>query len=73
MLEAQLEQAGSRVGIEWQLSRMTVVILHDLDCGTSRKTLEMIRASGELPVIVGHLRDRFLMNKRPTGMILEIV
>jgi len=35
---------------------MTIVIHHNPDCGTSRKTLEMIRASGEEPIIIKYLK-----------------
>lgn len=35
---------------------MTVVIHHNPDCGTSRNTLAMIRASGEEPVVIDYLR-----------------
>ncbi|MBN8529635.1 MAG: arsenate reductase (glutaredoxin) [Caulobacterales bacterium] len=34
---------------------MTVTIYHNPNCGTSRNTLAMIRASGEEPVIVEYL------------------
>jgi arsenate reductase len=34
---------------------VTVVIHHNPDCGTSRNTLEMIRASGEEPVVIEYL------------------
>jgi arsenate reductase len=36
---------------------MTVTIWHNPDCGTSRNTLAMIRASGEEPVVIEYLRD----------------
>lgn len=35
---------------------MTVVIHHNPECGTSRNTLEMIRASGEEPVVIEYLK-----------------
>jgi len=35
---------------------MTIVIHHNPDCGTSRNTLEMIRASGEEPIIIEYLK-----------------
>jgi arsenate reductase len=35
---------------------MTVTIYHNPDCGTSRNTLAMIRASGEEPEIIEYLR-----------------
>ena len=35
---------------------MTVVIHHNPDCGTSRNTLEMIRASGEELVVIEYLK-----------------
>ncbi|MFN3764990.1 MAG: arsenate reductase (glutaredoxin) [Aliihoeflea sp.] len=36
---------------------MTVTIYHNPACGTSRNTLEMIRASGEEPVVVEYLKS----------------
>ena len=36
---------------------MTIVIHHNPDCGTSRNTLEMIRASGEEPIIIEYLKE----------------
>ncbi|MEO0619323.1 MAG: arsenate reductase family protein [Pseudomonadota bacterium] len=36
---------------------MAIVIHHNLDCGTSRNVLEMIRASGEDPVVIDYLSD----------------
>ncbi|MBL0934454.1 MAG: arsenate reductase (glutaredoxin) [Rhizobiaceae bacterium] len=35
---------------------MTVTIYHNPACGTSRNTLEMIRASGEEPVVIEYLK-----------------
>lgn len=35
---------------------MAVVIYHNPECGTSRNTLAMIRASGEEPVVVEYLQ-----------------
>jgi len=35
---------------------MTIVIHHNPDCGTSRNTLEMIRASGEDPIVIEYLK-----------------
>ncbi|MFP1633172.1 arsenate reductase (glutaredoxin) [Zhengella sp. ZM62] len=35
---------------------MTVVIHHNPGCGTSRNTLEMIRASGVEPVVIEYLK-----------------
>ncbi|WP_395651501.1 arsenate reductase (glutaredoxin) [Brevundimonas sp.] len=35
---------------------MTMTIYHNPDCGTSRNTLAMIRASGEEPVVVEYLK-----------------
>ncbi|MDF1598875.1 arsenate reductase (glutaredoxin) [Mesorhizobium sp. YIM 152430] len=35
---------------------MAVTIYHNPACGTSRNTLEMIRASGEEPVVVEYLK-----------------
>ncbi len=34
---------------------MTIVIHHNPDCGTSRNALELIRNSGETPVIIDYL------------------
>ena len=34
---------------------MTVTIYHNPDCGTSRNTLAMIRASGEEPEVIAYL------------------
>ena len=36
---------------------MTVVIHHNPACGTSRNVLEMIRASGEEPVVIEYLNE----------------
>ena len=36
---------------------MTVIIYHNPDCGTSRNTLAMIRASGETPVVIEYLKN----------------
>lgn len=36
---------------------MPVTIYHNPACGTSRNTLEMIRASGEEPVVVEYLKS----------------
>ena len=36
---------------------MTVTIYHNPDCGTSRNTLAMIKASGEAPVVIEYLVD----------------
>ena len=36
---------------------MTITIYHNPDCGTSRNTLAMIRASGEEPVVVEYLKN----------------
>lgn len=35
---------------------MSIVIHHNPDCGTSRNVLEMIRASGEEPVVIEYLK-----------------
>lgn len=35
---------------------MTIVIHHNPDCGTSRNVLEIIRASGEEPVVIEYLK-----------------
>ncbi|MBL4597834.1 MAG: arsenate reductase (glutaredoxin) [Rhizobiaceae bacterium] len=34
---------------------MSIVIYHNPDCGTSRNALEMIRVSGEEPIVIGYL------------------
>ncbi|MEO5757274.1 MAG: arsenate reductase (glutaredoxin) [Mesorhizobium sp.] len=36
---------------------MTITIYHNPDCGTSRNTLAMIRASGEEPVVIEYLKS----------------
>jgi arsenate reductase len=36
---------------------MTVTIYHNPDCGTSRNTLAMIRASGEEPEVIEYLKE----------------
>ncbi len=36
---------------------MTIVIHHNPECGTSRNTLEMVRAAGEEPVVIEYLRE----------------
>lgn len=36
---------------------MTITIYHNPSCGTSRNTLEMIRRSGEEPVIIEYLKN----------------
>jgi arsenate reductase len=36
---------------------MTITIYHNPNCGTSRNTLAMIRASGEEPVVIEYLKD----------------
>jgi arsenate reductase (glutaredoxin) len=35
---------------------MTVTIYHNPDCGTSRNTLAMIKASGEEPLVIEYLK-----------------
>ncbi len=35
---------------------MTIVIHHNPDCGTSRAVLDLIRASGEEPVVIDYLK-----------------
>lgn len=35
---------------------MTITIYHNPDCGTSRNTLAMIRASGDEPIVIEYLR-----------------
>ncbi|MEO9460112.1 MAG: arsenate reductase (glutaredoxin) [Lentilitoribacter sp.] len=36
---------------------MSIVIHHNPDCGTSRNVLEMIKTSGEKPVIIEYLNE----------------
>jgi len=36
---------------------MTIVVHHNPACGTSRNTLEHIRASGEEPVVIEYLKE----------------
>ena len=36
---------------------MTITIYHNPDCGTSRNTLAMIRASGEQPEVIEYLKS----------------
>jgi len=36
---------------------MTITIYHNPDCGTSRNTLAMIRASGEKPEVIEYLKN----------------
>lgn len=36
---------------------MSVTIYHNPDCGTSRNTLAMIEASGEIPQVIEYLRN----------------
>ncbi len=36
---------------------MTIVVHHNPACGTSRNTIELIRASGEEPVIIEYLEE----------------
>jgi arsenate reductase len=36
---------------------MSVTIYHNLDCGTSRNTLAMIRQSGEQPEVIEYLKN----------------
>lgn len=36
---------------------MTLVIHHNPDCGTSRNVLQIIRASGEEPVVIEYLQE----------------
>src|SRR3954454_15249287 len=35
---------------------MSITIYHNLDCGTSRNTLAMIKASGETPTVIEYLK-----------------
>lgn len=36
---------------------MSITVYHNPDCGTSRNTLAMIRASGENPVVIEYLKN----------------
>lgn len=36
---------------------MTIVVHHNPSCGTSRNVIEMIRASGEEPVVIEYLQE----------------
>ena len=36
---------------------MSIVIHHNPDCGTSRNTLALIRASGEEPIVIEYLKE----------------
>lgn len=36
---------------------MSVIIYHNPDCGTSRNTLAMIEASGEIPQVIDYLQN----------------
>ena len=52
---------------------MTVTIYHNPECGTSRNTLAMIRASGEEPVVIEYLkhppsRERLLELAKSIGV-----
>ena len=60
---------------------MTITIYHNPDCGTSRNTLAMIRASGEEPVVIEYVktppsRGRLIeliaaMDMRPRDLLRE--
>jgi len=60
---------------------MSITIYHNPDCGTSRNTLAMIRASGEEPVVIEYLktpptRERLVgligaMGMRPRDLLRE--
>ena len=39
---------------------MMIVIDHNPECGTSRNTLEMIRASGEEPIMIEYLKTGWI-------------
>jgi arsenate reductase len=52
---------------------MTITIYHNPACGTSRNTLEMIRASGEEPEVIEYLktppgRDKLVELIQATGL-----
>lgn len=60
---------------------MSITIYHNPDCGTSRNTLAMIRASGEAPAVIEYLksppsRERLVelidaMKMRPRDLLRE--
>ncbi len=57
---------------------MTITIYHNPKCGTSRNTLEMIRASGEEPAVVEYLkappgRDKLVQLIAGTGLSVRDV
>lgn len=57
---------------------MTITIYHNPKCGTSRNTLEMIRASGEEPEVVEYLktppgRDTLVDLIKATGLSVREV
>ena len=45
---------------------MTITIYHNPDCGTSRNTLAMIRASGEEPTVIEYLKHPPSRNRLKT-------
>lgn len=57
---------------------MTITIYHNPKCGTSRNTLEMIRASGEEPQVIEYLksppgRDKLVELIKATGLSVREV
>ena len=47
---------------------MTITIYHNPKCGTSRNTLEMIRKSGEEPVVIEYLKTPL-----ERGQLVELI
>lgn len=57
---------------------MSITIYHNPNCGTSRNTLEMIRASGEEPQVIEYLknppgRDKLVELIKATGLSVREV
>lgn len=57
---------------------MTITIYHNPKCGTSRNTLEMIRASGEEPQVIEYLktppgREKLVALIKATGLSVREV
>jgi arsenate reductase (glutaredoxin) len=53
----QVLSHNAAFGIEYKGSIMSITIYHNTACGTSRKTLEAIRASGVEPEIVDYVKN----------------
>lgn len=56
-LASSASQHAVAPGKNGKRDRMNIVIYHNPDCGTSRNTLEMIRASGIAPSIILYLES----------------